>query len=279
MASTSSTGNSTDGEVPIAKHDEFGGLLNTLEELILSDGYDALMQRSDELCETLENLNEILEINFAVVQKATEGWNERILAKPRAFQQLIYLLKLIGVEKNLWKRLFPCLVFARLTKKALRGAERWVPPRRRKKRKHTEKTKKLAGISYMVSIKKMLREAIDRKDSSAVDQIMKELHENLPFGSAANLFQGVQEFHRQHERECALKKKQKKMRHCYFVKMGKGKLPKLANEHFCTVNRRFLLPYRNPDNLKKSTMEEDLEREMKESCESSESEDEYYFTV
>ena len=278
MASTS-TGNSTDGEVPIAKHDEFGGLLNTLEELILNDGYDALLQRSDELCETLESLNEILEINFAAFQKATEGWNERLLEKPRAFQQLIYLLKLIGVEKNLWKRLLPCLVFARLTKKALRGAERWVPPRRRKKRKHTEKTKKLAGISYMVSIKKMLREAIDKKDTEAVAQIMKELQDNLPFGSAANLFEGVQEFHRQHERELELQKKQKKVRHCYFVKIGRGKMPKLANEHFCTVNRRFILPYRNPDNVKKSTMEDELDREMEESTESSESEDEYYFTV
>lgn len=278
MASTS-TGNSTDGEVPIAKHDEFGGLLNTLEELILNDGYDALLQRSDELCETLESLNEILEINFAAVQQATEGWNEKILEKPRAFQQLIYLLKLIGVEKNLWKRLLPSLVFARLTKKALRGAERWVPPRRRKKRKHTEKTKKLAGISYMVSIKKMLREAIDEKDTEAVAQIMKELQDNLPFGSAANLFQGVQEFHRQHERELEFQKKQKKVRHCYFVKMGRGKMPKLANEHFCTVNRRFILPYRNPENVKKSTMEDELEREKEESCESSESEDEYCFTV
>ena len=276
MASTVA-GSSTDGEVPITKHDEFGSLLNTLQELIQKDGFDALLQRSDELCEVLESLNEILEINFVAVEEATRGWNERLLAKPRAFQQLIYLLKMIGVEKNLWKRLFPCLVFARLTKKALRGAERWVPPRRRKKRKHTEKTKKLAGISYMVSIKKMLREAIDRKDSGAVDQIMKELHANLPFGSAANLFEGVQEFHRQHERERALKKKQKKMRHCYFVKVGKGKLPKLANEHFCTVNRRFILPYRNPENMKRSTMQDALEREMEQSA-SSESEEDYSST-
>ena len=257
--SMASSGSSTEGVVPILDHDEFGGLLNSVQELIRCDGFDDLLEKSDALCEALENLNEVMEINFSAVQRVTSGWNERLLVKARAFQQLIYLLKLVGVEKNLWKRLLPCLVFARLTKKTLRGAERWVPPRRRRKRKHTLKTKKLAGISYMVSIKKMLREAIEQKDTEAVDQIMKELQENLPFGSAANLFEGMQEFRQRHDRQTVLLKKQKKMRHCYFAKIGQGAMPKLANEHFCTINRRFILPYRNPKKQRTMTLQDELE--------------------
>jgi len=113
----------------------------------------------------------------------------------------------------------------------------------------------------MVSIKKMLREAIEEKDLEALEQIMKAVQENMPFGSAANLFEGVQEFRQQHERQMQLCKQQQKMRHCYFAKVGQGAEPKLADEHFCTVNRRFILPYRHPLNKAKSTMQDELERE------------------
>lgn len=261
MAS-SSTGKSTDGADPIpAHHDEFDKLLNTVEELILSDGSDDFANDADVLCEVIESLNEILELNFSAIASATMHWDSSLRAQPRAFQQMIYLLKLAGVEKNLWKRLMPSLSFARLSDKALDGAERWKPPRRRKKRKHTRKKKKLAGISYMVSIKKMLRTAIEEKDLQATEQIMKEMEANMPFGSSAHLADGVQDFRRHNETEMGLRKRQKKMRHCYFVKLGKGAMPKLADEHFCTRNRRFIMPYRDPKKHGTMTLQDELKRQ------------------
>ena len=255
----SSTGSSTDGEVPMTGHAELDSLLNTIEDLISRDGHDDIMEHFDGLCDALESLNECLEINFPYLQEATASWDEMLRQRPRAFQQIIYLLKVVGVEKNLWKRLLPSLVFARLTKKTLGNAQRWVPPRRRRKRKFAEKTKKLAGISYMVSIKKMLREAIEGRDMEALEQIMKELQDNMPFGSAANLFDGVQEFRENRDREIKLKTRKKKMRHCYYAKVGKNAMPKLADEHFCTVHRRFLLPFRDPTKEKQMTLENELE--------------------
>ena len=193
--------------------------------------------------------------------------------RPKAFQQFIYILKIVGVEKNLWKRLVPRLVFARLTQKALEGAERWVPPRRRRKRSRDESKKKLAGISYMVSIRKMLREAIEEKNSEAVEQIMKAMQDNLPFGSVANLSEGVQEFRKQMEKQKSLLKTQKKMRHCYYAKVGRNALPKLADEHFCTVHRRFLLPYRHPQRIEANSMNEELRKVVEESSDEDEDDD------
>ena len=269
-----SAGSSTDGEFPMAGHDALGSLLNSIAGLIRRDGYDDIMEQFDALCESIEGINEILENNFDAVRRATQGWNEMLEQRPRGFQQLVYLLKMVGVEKNLWKRLLPRLVFARLTKKALRGAERWVPPRRRRKRVYDDNKKKLAGISYMVSIKKMLRKAIDEKDTDAVDQIMKAMQDNLPFGSVANLSEGVQEFRMHTERQKRLLKTQKKMRHCYYAKVGKNALPKLADEHFCTVHRRFLLPYRHPQRVEANSMTEEL-RKVENGEESESSDDEW----
>ena len=112
----SSSGKSTDGAVPIpAHHDEFDKLLNTVEELILSDGSDDFANDAETLCEVIESLNEILELNFSAIESVTTHWDSSLRAQPRAFQQMIYLLKLAGVEKNLWKRLMPSLSFASQT--------------------------------------------------------------------------------------------------------------------------------------------------------------------
>lgn len=254
----SSTGSSTEGEAPMADVDALDSLLNTITELIRVDGYDNITPEFDALFESIEGIDEILRDNFEIVYRQARDWNEMLKLRPRAFQQLIYFLKVVGVEKNLWKRLIPRIVFARLTQKALEGADRWVPPRRRKKRARDDSKKKLAGISYMVSIRKMLRQAIEGKDSEAVEQIMKAMQDNLPFGSAANLSEGVQEFKLHTEKQKGLLKTQKKMRHCYYAKVGRNALPKLADEHFCTVHRRFILPYRHPNRIEANSMAEEL---------------------
>jgi hypothetical protein len=261
----SSAGSSTDGDAPMTVHDALDGLLNTITELIRVDGYDDIRTEFDALCESVEGIDEILRDNFDAVYRQARDWNEMFKLRPRAFQQLIYILKVVGVEKNIWKRLVPRLVFARLTQKALEGAERWVPPRRRRKRARDESKKKLAGISYMVSIRKMLREAIEEKNSEAVEQIMKAMQDNLPFGSVAHLSEGVQEFRMQAEKQSSLLKTQKKIRHCYYAKVGRNALPKLADEHFCTVHRRFLLPYRHPKRIEANSMTEELRKVVEES--------------
>lgn len=257
---SASTGSSTEGVAPMTADDALDSLLNTITELIRVDGYDDVSEEFDAVCESIEGIDEVLRDNFQAVHRLARDWNEMLKLRPRAFQQLIYFLKIVGVEKNLWKRLIPRLVFARLTQKALEGAERWVPPRRRRKRAREEGKKKLAGISYMVSIRKMLRKAIEEKDGDAVDQIMKAMQDNLPFGSVANLSEGVQEFRMQAEKQSSLLKTQKKIRHCYYAKVGRNALPKLADEHFCTVHRRFLLPYRHPKRIEANTMTEELRK-------------------
>lgn len=255
---TTSAGSSTEGLLPMADHDAFDGFLNTLENLIESNGVDNYLEVSDDLCEAVEGLNEVLELNFNVVQQATLHWDGRMQQRPRAFQQMIHLLKSSGVEKNLWKRIMPSLIFARLTNKGLKGAERWKPPRARRKRKHVHKKKKLAGMTYIISVKKMLKQALEENDKEAVDQIMVEMRRNLPFGSSASIVEGVQEFHGHDCEERSLRQKQKKLRHCYFAKVGKGSMPKLADEHFCTVNRRFILPFRNPNKVSETSMQDHL---------------------
>ena len=197
---------------PMADHDAFDGFLNTLENLIESNGVDNYLEVSDDLCEAVEGLNEVLELNFNVVQQATLHWDGRLQQRPRAFQQMVHLLKSSGVEKNLWKRIMPSLIFARLTNKGLNGAERWKPPRTRRKRKHVHKKKKLAGMTYIISVKKMLKQALEENDKEAVDQIMVEMRRNLPFGSSASIVEGVQEFHDHDCEERSLRQKQKKLR-------------------------------------------------------------------
>jgi len=94
---------------------------------------------------------------------------------------------------------------------------------------------------------------------------------NLPFGSSAHLADGVQDFRRYNGTETSLRKRQKKIKHCYFVKLGNGAMPKLADEHFCTRNRRFIMPYRNPKKHRTMTLQEELERQIKGSESDSES--------
>lgn len=234
--------------------------LNTIDAFIKSDGEENFISVRDKICDAFEALNEILEIRFDTIRSYTLHWTELLEKNKRALQQIVYTLKLLEVEKTLWKRLLPCLVFARMTKKTLGGAERWKAPRVRKRKKEEQKTRKLAGLSYLISVKKMLRRAIDEKDNEALDQIMGEMQRNMPFGSTAHLTSGVQEFLKHDKAEKELRKRQKKVRHCYYAKVGRGALPKLADEHFCTMNRRFILPYRNPATNQDLVLDKQLER-------------------
>lgn len=235
--------------------------LNTIDAFIKRDGEENFTEVRNTICSAFETLNEILEIQFDTIRNYTLHWRDLLSTNKRALQQIIYTLKMLEVEKTLWKRLLPCLVFARLTSRTLGGAERWKAPRVRKRKKHEEKTtRKLAALSYLISVKKMLRRAIEENDNEALDQIMGEMQRNMPFGSKAHLTNGVQEFLKHDKAEKDLKKRQKKVRHCYFAKVGRGALPKLADEHFCTMNRHFILPYRNPETNQNLILEKELER-------------------
>mgnify|MGYP004411792017 FL=1 len=185
---------------------------------------------------------------------------------------MIYFLRLSNADIHMWKKILPCLCFGRLTKKQLGDAKVWVPPPEPEQSNADEKT--VQTLPFLLSFYKKLKEKHEEGDETAAKELIEKLRFALPFGSKVFLNQGLQDYKKKQERIASLSKEQRKLRYCAGVKLGHSrKRERMAEEHFCVKQRRYLSKFRVPEQRRRNSMEEALEQMEKGSEEESEDEE------
>lgn len=266
-----SSGNSTDGSLPMSNRKtdlkKMYTAINRVQFLIQTDGLENFWV----FPKTIEVINNTLVQDLVFFHKYLHQWNTYLFVKKRAYQQLIQALRHTKADIHLWKKIFPCVCFGRLGKKELGEAQVWTPPPAPKVIKDDKKT--VQTLPFLLSFYKKLKEKHREGDEKATIELIKRLREVLPFGSKVFLNKDLQRYQKKQERITSLAKEQRKLRYCAGVKIGHSrKRERMAEEHFCVKQRRYLSKFRVPDRRRENSMEEALEGTEKDS--ESESEDE-----
>jgi len=248
------------------------GLINRVHFLIRHDGLRKFEKNRAFFADTIESINSVLVRDFHVFHKYLSQWNRKLFRRKKAYQQLLYFLRFSKADIHLWKKILPCLCFGRLGKKQLGEAEVWTPPPEPVKKDEDEKT--VQTLPFLLSFYKTLKEKHEEGDEKAAKELIKKLREAIPFGSKVFLNEGLQEYKKKQEHIASLTKEQKKLRYCAGVKLGHSrKRERMAEEHFCVKQRRYLSKFRVPDQRRKNSMEEALEQLEQGSEEESEDEE------
>ena len=244
--------------------------INSVQFLIQKDGLENFWA----FPETIEVINNTLVYDLVLFHKYLHKWNTYLFVKKRAYQQLIHALRHTKADIHLWKKIFPCVCFGRLGKNELGEAPVWTPPPAPKVDKKDDQ-KTVQTLPFLLSFYKKLKEKHEEGDEQATIELIKRLREVLPFGSKVFLNKGLQRYQKKQEHIASLSEEQRKLRYCAGVKIGHSrKRERMAEEHFCVKQRRYLSKFRVPDRQRENSMEEALEGIEKDSDSESESEDE-----
>lgn len=241
-----------------------------IQNMLIKNGLQHTQKEARVFCVFLDYLNEELIRNFQCIYNTLSPFNHVLMKNETAFHQLVYYLKLCKADKHLWKKVFSGLVFSR---KKFPSA--WLPPPKRRKRKKknvTKSTKQLSTLPFLLSFYKLLKEARENGDTKGANELMQKFRKALPFGSTAFLLKGLHQHNKNHEHMKTLKKEQRKLKFCSFVKIGRNKRERMAEEHFCVKHRRYLSKFRVPEKIQENSMEQKLKNTQNSS--SSESEEE-----
>ena len=253
-SSSSGSGNLTDASAPINTDKKITRLpiyLNRLKKLIVKDGYlerSEFFERREKLQRAFEKIDELLRERPDVVFKHVKGYDKHLYKKKNAYQQFIYFVRILKFDKNIWKQVFPSLVFGRLTEIQLGDTTRWHPPRRRKKR--DPKHKKVNTLPYFMAGKKMIEDALSEQQFS---KVMKQLRGHIPFGSPLFLKKSIHNYNETEEQRKKLEREKEKLRYCAWCKIGKGDTERMAQQSFCKKNQNFIKQFRHP-NLKQKNL-------------------------
>jgi hypothetical protein len=262
-SSSSGSGNLTDASAPINTDKKITRLpiyLNRLKKLIVKDGYlerSVFFERRQKLQRAFEKIDELLRVKPNVVYKHVKGYDKHLYKQKNAYQQFIYFVRILKFDKNIWKQVFPSLVFGRLTELQLGEVARWHPPRRRKKRDPKHKTVKT--LPYFMAGKKMIEDALSEKQ---FPKIMNKLRTNIPFGSPLFLKESIHNYNETEERRKKLEREKEKLRYCAWSKIGKGATERMSQQSFCKKNQKFIKQFRHPD-LKQKNLKVDELNKMK----------------
>ena len=243
-----------------------------VQRFVVQDGLMHPKKEAKVFCVFLEHINEELVRNFDSIRNALKEKNAMLDRKDRAYQQLVYYIKLCSADKHLWKKVFPCLFFG---KHRTQRRTPWHPPPvpKPKKKKKSKHRKRMDTLPFLLSFYKLLKQAKENNDRKGALELMTKFRSSLPFGSTAFLSEGFQSYNKNNEAIQALLKEQRKLKFCSFVKIGKNKKERMAEEHFCVKHRRYISKFRVPERRKENSMETMLEK-VQHPNESSESEDE-----
>lgn len=242
-----------------------------VQRFVSENGLRWPKKQAKVFCVFLEHINEELVRNFQCIYKALKTYNTVLIGQDIAYQQFVYYIKLCSGDKHLWKKLFPCLSFGRSWKEQRTP---WTPPPlpKRKKKKKLTQNKKVDTLPFLLSFYKLLKQARENNDRKGALELMSKFRASLPFGSTAFLLKSMQSYTNNNESIQTLRKEQRKLRFCSFVKIGQNRKERMAEEHFCVKHRRYISKFRVPEKNKENSMETLLER-VENPVESSESED------
>ena len=262
---SSSTGKLTDASIPIdSKGDEkikmLPVYLNRLQKLIIKNGYldrVKFFERREKLQQAFEKIDEFMREYPALAKenRKLRKYARHLYRRKIAYQQLIYFVRVLKFDKNMWKEFFPCLVFGRLTEIQLGETKRWHPPRRTKKRDPKHKTVKT--LPYFLAGKKMIEDALNNE---RFPKVMKQLRTKIPFGSPLFLKDSFNNYNETEQQRRKLEQEKEKLEFCAWCKIGKGERERMAQQPFCRKNQKYIKQFRHPALKQKNLKTEELNK-------------------
>ena len=264
----SSLGKITDGVLPMGEDGKtLARYVNRLKKLIVKNGYTKEFHaRLPNLLRAIEAINGYMQNHgLEKTKELVKRFDKNLFQKKVAYQQLIYMIRRLKLDKNNWKLLFPSLVFGRLTTIQLGEIPRWHAPRKRRKE---AKSRTIKTLPYFIAGINCLRESMNTEEEKVkFPAVISAIKKNIPFGSTAALKlldYDVINFKRlEHEKERA------KLDYCADGKISHENphSERMAQREFCIKHQSYLRQFRHPE-LKEKNLKVSVLQEVKESSSS-----------
>ena len=258
----SSFGRITDGSLPMDEDSKtVSCYVNRLKKLIVKNGYTKEFHTGlQKLLQAVDGINAYMQNHgLERTKELVKRFDKHLFRKKVAYQQLIYMIRKLKLDKNNWKLLFPSLVFGRLTSIQLVECPRWHPPRKRRKE---AKSRTIKTLPYFIAGINCLKESMNNEEDVKFPAVISAIKNNIPFGSAAALKlldYDVINFKRlEHEKE------REKLEYCADGKISHQNphSERMAQKEFCIDHQSYLRQFRHPE-LKEKNLKLSLLKEVK----------------
>ena len=238
---------------------KYSRYINRIKKLIVKNGYrepKLFFERRQKLKIAFEKVDLFIREHSSEAKVVLKRCNRRLYRNKLAYQQFIFFVRILKLDKNLWKEFFPCLVFGRLTEKHLGNIQRWHAPKKKKEQKNP-KQKTVKTLPYLLAGKKILEESLE---TDQFPKIIKKIRKNVPFGSPLFLKNSLINYQKKEEKRKKLEKEKEKLEHCAWCKIGKGDKERMSKQRFCKKNQNYLKQFRHPALKQKNLKTEELNK-------------------